>query len=332
MARSYSRVDPAQEIARLRHSISLLESYIFPNQRNNVANLHQKSSITLKKELVEPDVSEKGSSAPGMLTTQVQGGMYAGPTGAAVHLLIVSYISGICASIFPLISILQNDNRVSEESESRQQSQDRTEESPMSSEYDRDLLTMLPPVDIIDGLIAYYFDYCNWIYRHVNRPSFMHLWERYKNGSSADRITLATACVIMAVATHYLEPGSTFLEGQLEPVKERSSKFYEIALMALSRWQEESKTYTMELIELLLIRTHYLNMSKTDSEDVWSLRGELASIAIAMGLHRDPGKWRMHRDIAERRRWAWWHIILLERYEQARLQSPRILWTNSFFL
>ena len=32
-----------------------------------------------------------------------------------------------------------------------------------------------------------------------------------------------------------------------------------------------------------------------------------------MGLHRDPDKWRMHREVAERRRWAWWHILLLER-------------------
>jgi hypothetical protein len=33
-----------------------------------------------------------------------------------------------------------------------------------------------------------------------------------------------------------------------------------------------------------------------------------------MGLHRDPGRSRYSRDVAERRRWAWWHIILLERF------------------
>ena len=117
----------------------------------------------------------------------------------------------------------------------------------------------------------------------------------------------------MAVATYYLPAQHPLLEDQGETVPERGAKFYDIAVKALARRQEETRTYTLELVELLLIRTHYLVMSKTDSEDIWSLRGELVTIAVAMGLHRDPGKWRMHRDVAERRRWAWWHIILLER-------------------
>ena len=36
------------------------------------------------------------------------------------------------------------------------------------------------------------------------------------------------------------------------------------------------------------------------------------AIATAMGLHRDPGP-RMDRELAERRRWAWWHVVLHER-------------------
>jgi len=89
---SYARIDPAQEITRLRHSISLIESYIFPHQRN-VAAARRASDATLitpKKEPVEPDVSEKTAAAPGMLGTHQQGGLYAGPTSAATHLLMVS--------------------------------------------------------------------------------------------------------------------------------------------------------------------------------------------------------------------------------------------------
>jgi len=36
-------------------------------------------------------------------------------------------------------------------------------------------------------------------------------------------------------------------------------------------------------------------------------------MGLAMGLYHDPTKWRMSKEVAERKRWARWHIILLER-------------------
>ena len=93
---SFARIDPAQEIARLRHSISLLEAYVFPNQRNPVS-LRRASDTSAflvpKQETVDPDINDKGSTAPGMLGSQVQGGLYAGPTSAATHLLMVSNLT-----------------------------------------------------------------------------------------------------------------------------------------------------------------------------------------------------------------------------------------------
>jgi len=49
-----------------------------------------------------------------------------------------------------------------------------------------------------------------------------------------------------------------------------------------------------------------------------------------MGLHRDPGKWRMHRDVAERRRWAWWHIVLMERWQAFMLGRPLAFASHHF--
>jgi Fungal specific transcription factor domain len=183
----------------------------------------------------------------------------------------------------------------------------------MTQEYDRDLLALLPSLEIIGGLIKYYFEYCNWVYRHVNQPSFTLQWERYKSGAKADRIVLGTACAIMAIATHYLPVHHPLLEAFQDTHEEIGLKFFEVSGTSLQRRQAESKAYTVELVELLLIRAHFLTLSKTDSEEIWHVRGELVAIGTAMGLHRDPGKWRMHRDVAERRRWAWWHIVLLER-------------------
>lgn len=91
---------------------------------------------------------------------------------------------------------------------------------------------------------------------------------------------------------------------------------------ALARYRAESRQLSLELVELLLIRTHYLTLSKNESEEIWSIRGELVSIGTAMGLHRDPDKWRMHREVAERRRWAWWHILLLERLVLDLIENP----------
>ncbi|KAJ7047779.1 fungal-specific transcription factor domain-containing protein [Mycena alexandri] len=313
----HQRIDPAQEIARLRHSISLLEAYVFPAQRSYIApRRSEPSPIVPKKEIIDPDISEKlhPPTAPGMLGSQVQGGLYAGPTSAALHLM-------------------QADSRGSEDSDSRRTSEDRHSEdlaATMSHEYDRDLLAVLPSVDIIDGLISYYFEYCNWIYRHVNQVSFTQNWERYKNGSSPDRTVLATACAIMASATYYLPAQHRLLEGYPETHEELGLKYFEVSTTALHRRQADTKTYSLDLIELLLIRCHYLTTSKRDSEEIWHAKGEIVTIGTAMGLHRDPGKWRMPRDVAERRRWAWWHIVLLERWQAFMFGRPITISSHHF--
>ncbi|KAK7060139.1 hypothetical protein VNI00_000903 [Paramarasmius palmivorus] len=317
----YSRVDPAQEIARLRHSINLLEAYMLPNTRGAQPMHHppprpprtnEVNNFTPKKEPIDPDVNDK--QAPGALSSQNQGGLYAGPTSAALH-------------------ILSNEaSRGSDDEESRQQSQERNEEFPPQGniEYDRELLGMLPSIDIIDGLISYYFEYCNWIYRHVNQPAFSHNWERFKSGQSADRITLATACGLMAIATHYLPAGHSLLEGFSETQEQMGQTFFEVSKLALQRRQQETKAYTLDLVELRLIQVHYQVLLKTDSEEIWAGRGELVTIGTAMGLHRDPGKWRMPRDLAERRRWAWWHIVILERWQAFMFGRPLTIASHHF--
>ncbi|KAH9482451.1 Fusarisetin A cluster transcription factor fsa6 [Psilocybe cubensis] len=315
---TYTRIDPAQEIARLRHSISLLEAYVFPNQRSNAPQRRPSDAHALvvpKKETVEADVTEKSASAIGMLGSQVQGGLYAGPTSAATHLIM-------------------NEGRDSEDSDahSRQHSQDRVSDdfASVTQDYDRDLLSLLPTLEIIDGLLDYYFEYCNWIYRHVNQTTFTHQWEKYKSGVKPDRVVLSTACALMAIATHYLPTQHALLDKFNETHEEIGIKFFEVSTTSLQKHTSESRTYTLELVELLLVRTHFHSLAKTDSEEIWHVTGELVTIGTAMGLHRDPGKWRMHRDVAERRRWAWWHIILLERWQAFLFGRPLSIASHHF--
>ncbi|KAK0467906.1 fungal-specific transcription factor domain-containing protein [Desarmillaria tabescens] len=313
---SFTRVDPAQEFARVRHSLNLLESYVFPTSRPPAVTPRRQgepSNFVPKKELLDPDVGDgSANNAPGMLASSGQGGLYAGPTSAATHLL-----AGASDS---------------DSADSRHGSQERTVEefSALPPEYDRDLLAMLPSLDVIDGLITFYFECCNWVYRHVNEKAFSSQWDRFKSGKSADRIVLATACVIMGVAAHYLPSDHQLLEQFSETPQEQGNKFFDVSQMALQRRHAESKKYNIELVELLLIQGHYLTLAKTESEQVWQIRGELVTIGTALGLHRDPGRWRMHRDVAERRRWAWWHIILLERWQAFMFGRPICIASHHF--
>lgn len=309
----YTRIDPAQELSRIRHSLSLVEAYIYPHHRASLSHSRRAadaaSTITPKKEIVENDVKP---SPPGVVGTQTSGGFYAGPTSAATH--------------FEMGEVKDLDD-----SENRQSSHDQVEEFP-PPEYDRDLLAMLPSIDVIDGLINFYFEYCNWIYRHINQPSFTQHWERFKNGASSDRITLATACAMMALATQYLTAQHHLLEGFTESPEEIGLKFWEISGTALQRRLADTRSYTLELVELLLCRCHFLTMHKNDSEEIWTIRGEVVTIAMAMGLHRDPSKWRKRWDqvMAERRRWAWWHIVLLERWQAFMFGRPLAFASHHF--
>jgi hypothetical protein len=174
-------------------------------------------------------------------------------------------------------------------------------------------LRLLPSTSVIDGLIRYYFESCNWIYRFVNQTAFLHSWHRIKSGHSDDRIIMATVSVIMAVAVYYLPSGHSLLETLPESRNQLYLKFYDITQTILRSRPMESNTYTLDLVELHLIRCHFLTLRKTNAEEIWAVKEELLRIGTAMELHHDPGMLRRDHHQSERRRWAWWNIILLER-------------------
>ncbi|KAG2159053.1 fungal-specific transcription factor domain-containing protein [Suillus bovinus] len=313
-----SRVDPMQEITRLKHSVSLLETFIIANHRN----LPFKRPLDpppsgppspLKKEPQDSDSVDR-DNPPGMIGSQGHGGFYAGTTSVVTHLTM-------------------NEARASDDPMDRHPSQEglvNDEIAASTHEYDRDLLELLPALDTIDTLVIYYFEYCNWIYRHVNQPAFTAAWARFKSGSSPDRVVLATVCMIMAIAVHYLPPRDPLIAHLADNHEELGKRFYDVMRTALDRHRAESRTYTLELVECLLIRSHYLNLSKTDSEEIWAIRAELVSMGLAMGLHRDPSRWRMNKELAERKRWAWWHIILLERWQAFMFGRPLAVASHHF--
>lgn len=67
--------------------------------------------------------------------------------------------------------------------------------------YDTDIIQAMPELKVIDGLIDYYFQYCQWINRHIWEATFRTQWTRYKAGDNPDTLVLATCCGILAMTT-----------------------------------------------------------------------------------------------------------------------------------
>jgi hypothetical protein len=182
------------------------------------------------------------------------------------------------------------------------------------------LIGVLPPFHIVDALLEYYFDYCNWVYRHVNQTAFTSAWQKFKAGRSSSRLALATAAVLSALVIRYLPSDHHLLAALPAAIPSESSyyelstQYYNIMKSALQRYKDENTSYSLEFVELQLVRCHYLTFTKTSPEEIWFVRGELVTVGTAMGLHRDPGRSRYSVETAERRRWAWWHTVLLERF------------------
>ncbi|KAH9996141.1 hypothetical protein BJV74DRAFT_877445 [Russula compacta] len=298
-------VNTIVEFSRIRQALTLIEAHVNYIQRSPALSgsappsqpsidasialspINGPRSSQPKQDLEKLDQSEQDAT-PGTRGQSNRSGFYAGPTSTVSHLISGTRDgSGVleAAAILP----------------------EQTRDVPPTHNSDHDLCKELPHASVIDGLIDFYFEYCNWVYRHA-------AWDRYKSGAGADRTVLATVCMIMAVTLHYLPAGHELLRALPPDTEKLGAHFYNIMRLALQRRQAESRAYTLELVELLLIRIHYLTLSKIDSEETWHVKGELVNIATAMGLHRDPGK-EMLLEVAERRRWAWWHILLFERWQ-----------------
>ncbi|TFY59834.1 hypothetical protein EVJ58_g5528, partial [Rhodofomes roseus] len=279
-------LDPLSEISRIRQSLVQLESYIkvdSSNIRPIIGYAHLPPSAQSGAHPLAPlaarlDSLTRGDTAdrtktesspmvgtPGMFGGRM-GGLYLGPTTPG--------------------SLMVGQNHDRDEPDSDSPTAHIEEVVEPGAQYDSDFLAELPAFDIIDALIAYYFDYCNWIYRHINEKSFMEGWQRFKKWESGDRVVFATACIVMCLSLRYLPSGHPLLDRMGSgTVEDHSNKYHTLMRNVLKRHRESAesltRTYTLPLVELLLAQSHYLTFAKEDPEEVWKLAGELISIGTA---------------------------------------------------
>jgi hypothetical protein len=171
----------------------------------------------------------------------------------------------------------------------------------------------MPPLAVIDALLDHYFEYCTWLHRPVDAVAFMRRWSNYKSGIWPCRVTLATACVLLATAVFHLPDGHSVAPGHPPVRPELSTRCYNISLMLMERHGPSTPGRDLDRIELLLARAYHLTLVTVDSEELWLLRAELVAVGTAIGLHRDPTSWGFPSSTAERRRMAWWNIIFIDR-------------------
>ncbi|VDC00073.1 unnamed protein product [Peniophora sp. CBMAI 1063] len=217
---------------------------------------------------------------------------------------------------------------------------------PYRPDKDLDVVSQLPPRDVCERVVDYYFEHCTWLYKYFDRRAFAERLSRWRTDEETDSLTLAGIAIICAIVVHCLPPhhelASTLKvfpdykplppganEKDIQSARERahadssvnragviSAQFYDACELALEREKAGSKVHvwTMDFLEVVLGKCHYLGLSRVDTEELWALRGELVSMATALGLHRYPGKNVPHL-VAERHRWIWGNIIFLERWQ-----------------
>ncbi|CCM04027.1 uncharacterized protein FIBRA_06184 [Fibroporia radiculosa] len=350
-------IDVFAEISRIRQSLTLLEAHM-KDSAGSRPNFTRQTPTSLRAPLtgllvsssrpsIDSLIGHRASDSsdatlvdrkppdsepdtrPGKLGRRGSTGLYVGPT-SPVSMLFSTSDDDVSMFIGETeLGPDQADGTLDEDTNDPSSS-----EPSHSTVYDDDLIAFLPPVEVVDGLIAYYFKYCNWIYRHVDETALLAGWAHYKAGQGSDRLILGTVCVIICLAIYYLPPGHALLNGLPGPIDEHARRYHGVMRVALKRYREESESparmYTLPFVELLLAETHLLAFCRDDPEEIWSLGGELVSIATAMGLHRDPANIDVGSSVAERRRWAWWHIILFERWQAFMFGRPLHIATHHF--
>jgi hypothetical protein len=65
-----------------------------------------------------------------------------------------------------------------------------------------DVLDALPSAEVIEGIVDYYFNNCQWVYLRVGESEFRKHWAQVKAGFSKDCLVLATCCGILALTMY----------------------------------------------------------------------------------------------------------------------------------
>ncbi|KAF8335413.1 uncharacterized protein EI90DRAFT_3048299 [Cantharellus anzutake] len=297
-----SLVDVRTEVGRIRKSLAILESLV-PREGSFSAFLSSSSFQGILLSLMKQyDLTP---------TRPKEGGLYLGPTAP-------------CSAVLTLRS---DETGSPVQSETLAASAIRALRSPHAN---ADIRSEIP-TDFVytTSLITFFFTRTSPC-PPIDHNAFSEAWARARGSDYTDHLVMATLFLMLAVAVYYLPPRDPLLARLPAPPNVVANRWYNASLIAANRYKKFKNPPDLDWIEMLLLKAQFLSISGADHEEIWGVKCEIGSAALAMALHRDPGAWKMDLEEIQRRRWVWWNYVVLERWLSFLFGRPLAVRSDHF--
>ncbi|KAF8308536.1 hypothetical protein DL93DRAFT_2100582 [Clavulina sp. PMI_390] len=186
---------------------------------------------------------------------------------------------------------------------------------------------------LFEHLIHFFFESCTFFMAMLNQNLWLEEWRLERaRGDKSNILTLGTVYLIAAIALSHLpenDPIGGLLPKELN-VNELGQRWYAASRRCIAQYRSLRAPPSLPYVEHLLLRCHYLYISQTIPTGSWAGKGDLNAAVLALALHRDPGNWKISPVEIERRRWAWWNFVSLDRWQAFVFGRPLSVQSHHF--
>ncbi|RJE21593.1 MAPEG family [Aspergillus sclerotialis] len=174
-----------------------------------------------------------------------------------------------------------------------------------------ELEELVPPREMTDELLSLYLRTFETTYRVLHIPTFLKEYEAYWSGSQpTDMVFLAKLLALMAASSCFYNQ-ETKINGKKSLHETATGWTMAVQSWIASVFVSPSVDFHMLQIKCLLMIAG--RAITADGDVIWVSAGSLVRSALAMGMHRDPGRLPyMTKYWAEMRRRLWATICELE--------------------
>lgn len=182
---------------------------------------------------------------------------------------------------------------------------------PLSTEY---LLGFVPPRDMLDPMVRYYFDHFETTYRILHLRSFWSEYEKFwsqpKIGNQSFIITMLSILAVVSCLTR--KDDKIAFNGPNSVWRDKAVEWICVADTWLEAHSKKHMTLAFFQVHCLILLAKRVNVVK--KKRTWSLAQMVMNLAIGAGLHRDPSYLQDRISVFEQemRRRLWSTICELE--------------------
>ncbi|EJD06233.1 uncharacterized protein FOMMEDRAFT_119797 [Fomitiporia mediterranea MF3/22] len=178
----------------------------------------------------------------------------------------------------------------------------------------------LPTLDRATALCNAYIEHVSWYCMPVSQQQLFRelLAATYGQMSSDNRQAEDTHQTFRKLDNHDLAlllvvfACGAACEQYREPKHGDGQQYYRLSRVALGLQPIFARS-SLTTVQVLLLMALYdiVSMRKNNLEETWKVVFMAANIAGSIGLHRDPGRWKLEPKVMERRRNVFWELYLL---------------------